>query len=60
MSTIISSGAMNAKLPLGIAVVRFLLVKALVCVYVDHAFPKSPTLQTVVFLPNAISSFLCL
>ena len=49
MSTTISSGTMNAKLPLWIAVVQFLPVKVLVCVYVDHASPKSPTLQIVGF-----------
>ena len=49
MPTIISSGTMNAKLPIWIAVVQFLPVKVLVCVYVDHASPKSPTLQIVSF-----------
>ena len=34
-SSIISSGAMNAKLPLWTAVVRFLPLKALVCVYIN-------------------------
>ena len=48
-SSIISSGTMNAKLLLWTAVVQFLPVKALVCVYIDLAFPKSPSLETIDF-----------
>ena len=59
-SSMISSGTMNAKLPLWTAFLQFLPVKVLVCVYIDLAFPKSPSLQTVGFLPNTISSYLCL
>ena len=51
---------MNAKLSLWTAIVQFLPVKALVCVYIDLASPKSPSLQAISFLPNAISDFLYL
>ena len=40
---------MNAKLPLWTAVVQFLPVKELVCVYIDLASPKSPSLQAIGF-----------
>ena len=56
-SSIISSGTMNAKLPLWTAIVQLLPVKVLVCVYIDLSSPKSPNLQTIGLLPNAISNF---
>ena len=40
---------MNAKLLLWTAVEQFLPVKALVCVCMDLAFPKSPSLETIDF-----------
>ena len=49
---------MNAKFYLRTAVVRFLPVKALVCVYIDLASPKSPSLQTIEFCQTP-SSVLC-
>ena len=48
-SSIISSGTMNAKLLLWTAAGQFLSVKALVCVCMDLAFPKSPSLETLDF-----------
>ena len=53
-SSIISSGTMNAKLPQWTAVVQFLRVQALVCVYVDLSSSKSLCLQSVGFLPSAL------
>ena len=49
---------MNAKLYLWTAVARFLPVKALVCVYIDLASPKSPSLQTIDICQTP-SSVLC-
>ena len=40
---------MDAELPIWTAVVQFLPVKALVCVYIDLVSPKSPSLQTIGF-----------
>ena len=48
-SSIVSSRTINAKLPLWTAVVQFLPVKTLVCVYIDLALPKLPILQTIGF-----------
>ena len=47
---------MNAKLLLWTGVVQFVPFKALICAYIDLASPKSPSLQLIGFLPNAISS----